>query len=121
MQSARQAHVAQDCGQVEGSLALDSAANEAPAGRRAVCLRAREEWKMEQDSDVVPVVLRLAADPQAVEVLVFKGYCAWGNAQLQVLECLPAWQRLDSCICRDGSLRLGLTGGSGGGRRFIQS
>jgi putative AlgH/UPF0301 family transcriptional regulator len=100
-QSARQGHGAHDCGDAEGGLALGSAANEAPAGRRAVCLRAREEWKMEQDGDVVPLVRRLAADPQALQVLVFKGYCAWGESQLQVLAYLPVPQRVGFCIDSD--------------------
>ena len=63
----------------------DSAAVVGTASPREAYVRMREEWKMEQAGDVVPLARRLAQDPDTMQVLIFKGYCAWGEAQLQVL------------------------------------
>lgn len=60
---------------------------------------------MDSDADVVGLVHRLAQDPNTIQVLVFKGYCAWGQAQLQVCSPPHALGNVVS-LCRNPSHHL---------------
>jgi putative AlgH/UPF0301 family transcriptional regulator len=46
-------------------------------------LRMHHEWKMEEESRAAETARRASEAPDTVQVLVFKGYCAWGDQQLK--------------------------------------
>jgi putative AlgH/UPF0301 family transcriptional regulator len=46
-------------------------------------LRVHHEWKMEEESRAAETARRASEAPDTVQVLVFKGYCAWGDQQLK--------------------------------------
>jgi len=49
--------------------------------RKYLCIKS--EWKMEDEKTVPNTARQAAEDPTTLAVLVFKGYCAWGDEQLK--------------------------------------
>jgi hypothetical protein len=57
--------------------------------RKYLCTKS--EWKMEAESAVPNTARQAAEDPTTLAVLVFKGYCAWGDEQLKTEFCRGMW------------------------------
>ena len=55
--------------------------NTSEGERKYLCIKS--EWKMEDESTVPNTARQAAEDPTTLAVLVFKGYCAWGDEQLK--------------------------------------
>ena len=76
-------------------------------------LRMRQDWKTEEEGHAAETVRRASQALDTVAVLVFKGYCAWGEKQvcLRVCVCVCVCTRACTfvCVCACASFSLSLS------------